>query len=129
MKELADQGVTRCYNVTKDGNKTNTGTFILSFCTPEVPEEDLQIGYISVPVTAYIPNPLRCFKCQRFGHGEKVCNKEAVCVRCAETGHSDTLRKTDEVLKLPGCSLHLFEGLSSLEGRETGPGSCHEQKL
>jgi len=86
VEELADQGVIASSNIIKDGNKTNT--FILSFCTPEVPE-DLQIGYIRVPVTPYIPNPLRCFKCQRFGHGEKGCNKEAVCARCAETGHTD----------------------------------------
>jgi len=86
VEELADQGVIASSNIIKDGNKTNT--FILTFCTPAVPE-DLHIGYISVPVTPYIPNPLRCFKCQRFGHGEKSCNKEAVCARCAETGHSD----------------------------------------
>jgi len=76
VEELADQGVIGSSNVIKDGNKTTGNTFILSFCTPEVPE-DLQIGYISVPITPYIPNPLRCFKCQRFGHGEKGCNKEA----------------------------------------------------
>ena len=97
MEELAEQGVIGSSNV-KDSNKTNT--FILSFCTPEVPE-DLQIGYISVPITPYISNPLCCFKCQRFGHGEKGCNKEAVCARCAETGHSD--KGCEKMVKCSNC--------------------------
>jgi len=75
-------------------------TFILSFCTSEVPE-DLQIGYIRVPITPYILNTLHCFKCQRFGNGEKGCNKEAVCARCAESGHSD--KNCEKPVKCSNC--------------------------
>ncbi|GBN73498.1 hypothetical protein AVEN_150429-1 [Araneus ventricosus] len=41
-------------------------------------------------VRAYIPNPLRCFKCQRFGHSKTSCRGTLTCARCAEVGHEST---------------------------------------
>ncbi|GBL78727.1 hypothetical protein AVEN_59836-1 [Araneus ventricosus] len=41
-------------------------------------------------VRAYIPNPLRCFKCQRFGHSKTSCRGTLICARCAEVGHEST---------------------------------------
>lgn len=38
----------------------------------------------------YIPNPLRCFNCQKFGHGKSTCNRKAVCPRCGKEGHLET---------------------------------------
>jgi hypothetical protein len=35
----------------------------------------------------YVPKPLRCDKCQQFGHSKVFCKKEIVCSRCSE-GHS-----------------------------------------
>nr|CAH7725233.1 unnamed protein product [Callosobruchus chinensis] len=37
-------------------------------------------------VILYIPNPVRCFKCQRFGHMSSVCHNEAVCI-CGRPDH------------------------------------------
>ncbi|GBM58636.1 hypothetical protein AVEN_251908-1 [Araneus ventricosus] len=41
-------------------------------------------------VRTYIPNPLRCFKCQRFGHSKTSCRGTLTCARCAEVGHEST---------------------------------------
>ncbi|GBN55096.1 hypothetical protein AVEN_18045-1 [Araneus ventricosus] len=41
-------------------------------------------------VRTYIPNPLRCFKCQRFGHSKTSCRGTLTCGRCAEVGHEST---------------------------------------
>ena len=34
----------------------------------------------------YIPNPLRCFECQRFGHHEDRCTAAPVCAKCGKEG-------------------------------------------
>ncbi|GBN61278.1 hypothetical protein AVEN_25831-1 [Araneus ventricosus] len=41
-------------------------------------------------VRAYIPNPLRCFQCQRFGHSKTSCRGTLTCARCAEVGHDSS---------------------------------------
>ncbi|GBN22723.1 hypothetical protein AVEN_68057-1 [Araneus ventricosus] len=41
-------------------------------------------------VRTYIPNPLRCFKCQRFGHSKTSFRGTLTCARCAEFGHEST---------------------------------------
>ncbi|GBL94242.1 hypothetical protein AVEN_16772-1 [Araneus ventricosus] len=46
---------------------------------------------ICVSVRPYISNPLRCFKCQRFGHSQTSCRGTLTCARCAEVGHESTV--------------------------------------
>jgi len=73
LEELKSQGVRDIYNIlTKDdsGNKRNTNTFIVTFHTASIPKH-IKIGYLRIPVELCIPNPLRCFNCQKFGHGKK----------------------------------------------------------
>ena len=43
-----------------------------------------KIGYINEKTEKYIPNPLRCFKCQKFGHHGSVCNGHTICGECGE---------------------------------------------
>ncbi|GFT64110.1 hypothetical protein TNCV_5139761 [Trichonephila clavipes] len=45
------------------------------------------MAYIRCPVRPYIPNPLRCFQCQRYGHSKNVCRGQPTCPRCGESGH------------------------------------------
>jgi len=104
MEELKTQGVSDINNITvkgNDGDRRNTNTFIVTFSLPTLPKH-IKIGYLRVPVAVYVPNPLRCFKCQRSRHGLKVCRREVVCAKCGQTGHSD--RDCRNEAKCPNCS-------------------------
>ncbi|GBM76578.1 hypothetical protein AVEN_254405-1 [Araneus ventricosus] len=66
-----------------------TKHFILTFNTPRLPEY-IKAGYVRCSVRPYIPNPLRCFKCQRFGHSKTNYRGTLTCARCAVAGHEST---------------------------------------
>jgi len=78
----------RKITVKRDGNRYNTGTIILTFGLPVLPSS-VKCGFLNVKVDTYIPNPLRCFKCQRFGHHKMNCKRDLACARCGEAGHED----------------------------------------
>ncbi|GFU54078.1 uncharacterized protein TNCV_3313471 [Trichonephila clavipes] len=49
---------------------------------------NIKAGYLNCRIRPYIPNPLRCFKCQRFGHSQTSCRGQLTCSRCASVGHA-----------------------------------------
>ncbi|XP_055924710.1 uncharacterized protein LOC129956791 [Argiope bruennichi] len=87
-KELKPQEVTqvRQINIRRDGQIQPTKHYILTFHSTKLPEF-IYAGYLKLPVRPYIPNPLRCFQCQRFGHSKVNCRGTLTCARCAEKGH------------------------------------------
>ncbi|GFX80409.1 putative RNA-directed DNA polymerase from transposon X-element [Trichonephila clavipes] len=58
-----------------------------SFSSPTLPQT-IKAGYLNCKIRPYIPNPLHCFKCQRFGHSQTACRGQLTCSRCASVGHS-----------------------------------------
>ena len=46
-------------------------------------KDKVTIGYLSYPVREFVPRPLRCFKCQRFGHIAGQCRAKPRCAKCA----------------------------------------------
>ncbi|GBM81078.1 hypothetical protein AVEN_126203-1 [Araneus ventricosus] len=88
LRELQGQGVShvRRISIRRDGQLLNTKHLILTFDSAKLPEQ-IKAGYMRLSVRAYIPNPLRCFKCQRFGHSKTSCRGTLTCARCAEVGH------------------------------------------
>ncbi|GBO19637.1 hypothetical protein AVEN_101385-1 [Araneus ventricosus] len=91
LKELQGQGVShvRRISIRRDGQLLNTKHLILTFDSAKLPE-NIKAGYMRLSVRTYIPNPLRCFKCQRFGHSKTSCRGTLTCARCAEVGHEST---------------------------------------
>jgi len=88
--ELKSQGVTDAVIISvRDGSdegRRKTITVILTFNRPQPPSHITAI-YLRIPVARYIPNPLRCFDCQRYGHGKAHCRRQQTCSRCTEVGH------------------------------------------
>ncbi|GFT17219.1 uncharacterized protein TNCV_4739241 [Trichonephila clavipes] len=62
---------------------------ILIFNNPNLPAT-VKAGYLNCKIRPYVPNPLRCFKCQRFGHSQTACRGQLTCSRCATVGHPST---------------------------------------
>lgn len=87
-KELASQGVTDAYRIMskKTGDLQPTPLLILTFGTPKLPD-CIFAGYLRLPVRPHIPNPLRCFTCQMYGHSSLDCKRKPICGRCAKEDH------------------------------------------
>ena len=87
---LQDQGViaVKRFKIRKGHDLVSTNTLLLTF-NSVVPPKSLKIFYRIIPVEIYIPNPLRCFNCQRFGHHENNCPVDlgSICERCGMGGH------------------------------------------
>lgn len=86
--ELASQGVTDVYRVLvrKGEERVPTDTFFLTFCKTTLPRS-IKVGYLQVTVSLYVPSPLRCFKCQKFGHVRDRCKEEEKCGVCSKAVH------------------------------------------
>ncbi|GBN64206.1 hypothetical protein AVEN_214804-1 [Araneus ventricosus] len=85
---LKDQKVIAVRRITIKRNNQNFPTkhVILTFNTPILPKS-VKIAYMNCPVRHFIPNPLRCFKCQRFGHTITACRSKQICARCSLPDH------------------------------------------
>ena len=44
----------------------------------------IKIGYTIERMEQFIPNPLRCYKYQKFGHYQDKCNGRSVCGKCGQ---------------------------------------------
>jgi len=73
----------------------------VTFSSPSPPKE-IRAGYLVVKVDTYIPNPLRCFNCQQFGHHQSVCRRSKVCPKCSGPDHGDD--QCTGTVKCPNCT-------------------------
>ncbi|GBO08911.1 hypothetical protein AVEN_146545-1 [Araneus ventricosus] len=94
---LKNQNVIAVKRITikRHGQIFPTKHLILTFNNPTLPKS-VKIAYINCPVKPYIPDPIRCFKCQKFGHTITACrgNKEN-CAHCSLPDHnSQTCKST-----------------------------------
>ena len=83
-----EQGVmdVRRINVHRDGVLKATNTFVFTFNTPELPTV-VKIGFFQAKVDVYVPNPLRCYQIQVYGHHENKCSRQAICINCGMPEH------------------------------------------
>ncbi|GFN87877.1 nucleic-acid-binding protein from mobile element [Plakobranchus ocellatus] len=89
VEELTGVTHARRIKVQRGEGKIQTDTVILTFDSPKPPSR-LHAGYLTLDVRPYVPLPMRCYKCQRCGHGKDRCKKPAgVCVRCGKSGHAE----------------------------------------
>ena len=90
LEGLKTEGVIKLdrISVFRDGQRKPTGTFILTFQSQTLPKY-IRVGYYRVAVSQFIPNPVRCYKCQKFGHTKFNCRKNEVCTKCGQEDHTD----------------------------------------
>ena len=90
LEYLTPQGVTavKRFKVKKGNDLVPTNTILLTF-NSVLPPKTLKIFFQIIPVDLYVPNPLRCFNCQKFGHHEDKCPVDigSVCERCGMGNH------------------------------------------
>ena len=90
LEYLKPQGVTHVkrFTIRKNNAIVNTNTLLLTFNSVVTPKT-LKIFYQIIQVELYVPNPLRCFNCQRFGHHESNCPADlgSVCEKCGKGNH------------------------------------------
>ena len=106
LEYLENQGVTavKRFTVKKGQDTINTNTLLLTFDS-FVPPKSLKIFYQIIPVDLYIPNPLRCFNCQKFGHHEDKCPVDpgSVCERCGMGNHDHHTNHCKNPTKCVNC--------------------------
>ena len=78
-----------------------TPNIILTFSQLDLPRE-VPVGYVMVRVRQYVPKPMRCFRCLRFGHTKDYCRNRPSCGKCAQNDHSGD-QCTSETLKCVNC--------------------------
>ena len=85
LEGTRSQGVTaiKRFKVKRNGELKNTNTFVFTFNTSVLPKT-IKVAYFRVNVEVYIPNPLRCHHCQKYGHHEDRCSKDPVCSKCGQ---------------------------------------------
>ncbi|XP_035824785.1 uncharacterized protein LOC118477432 [Aplysia californica] len=111
----------RRIKIRRDGKEICTNTWILTFNTPTPPTK-LDIAYLELEVRPYIPKPMRCFNCQRFGHTQLRCRRGAACPRYGKEGHSGETCSAD-----PWCP-NCRQGGHSASSTEC-PRSCQEKAI
>ena len=64
------------------GKQKLTNAYILTISSP-ILSTPVKIGFQIVKVDVYVPNPSRCFKCQRNGHHISKYPIQETCSKCA----------------------------------------------
>ena len=79
---LKPQGVTdvRRISIRKETRTIDANTYILTFNKPTTPTS-IRISYINTKIETYIPNPLRCQKCPKYGHPRNKCTRPSICAK------------------------------------------------
>ena len=62
--------------VFKDGQRKPTET-IIDISKPDL-TKIYRVGYNRVALSQFIPNPMKCYTCQKFGHIKFNCRKDEV---------------------------------------------------
>ncbi|KAL0153030.1 hypothetical protein M9458_051629, partial [Cirrhinus mrigala] len=88
---------------------------MINFDQEKLPEK-VYIGFMCYDVRLYIPPPIRCFKCQRYGHVAAVCKGKQRCGKCS--GEHD-------VVIVGGNTVPLTEDVRLVRGRP----KCNESRL
>lgn len=114
----------RRLKASRNGIKSDSLSVLITFDEERLPEK-IFIGYMCYDVRPYVPPPLRCFKCQRFGHVASVCKGKQTCGRC---GGNHEYGKCAEGTKLKCCNCG-GEHSSAYRGCEVSKRAAEVQRV
>jgi len=64
-------------------------TLVITFQGDHLPTT-IKVGLERCKVKPFIPNPYRCFNCQKFGHLRKTCTRNTLCGKCGSPDHTSS---------------------------------------
>lgn len=70
----------------------HTPTLLLTFSKPQCPTQ-LVFDYVVYKVRKFVPNPLLCHNCGKYGHPQDKCTVAGVCLNCGHDKHEGTCQK------------------------------------
>lgn len=82
--------------------KTEVQSVVLTFKGDKLPDK-VTLGYRAYNVRQYVPRPIRCFKCQRFGHKASKCSFDNRCSKCGEGHRAEECQKEKTEYKCCNC--------------------------
>lgn len=85
---LKGQKVTEVKKMNKkiNGEWVGTGSVIVTFKASTIPTS-LDVGIHRVQCKQYIPSPMRCLNCFKYGHPKKYCKSNRICALCSKEFH------------------------------------------
>ena len=103
-KELKNHGVLKAKRMTswRNNQPIKTNTYILTFDKPKLLKE-IKIGYTITKVEPYIPNLLRCYRCQKYGHHEELCRGKTTCGKCGQKDPDHPTNECNNGVKCANC--------------------------
>lgn len=90
------------FNKKVNGVEIETGLYMFTFCTNVLPES-VKIGFLNVKVRPYIPAPLRCYNCFKFGHISSNCKISKKCINCGLDHHVSEGERCTRLTKCVNC--------------------------
>ena len=75
-----------------------TNTYFLTFGMSKLPT-NIKVGLYQMKIDLFVPNPLLCFKCQRFGHSQNTSKGCDSCFRCGEEGNDGKSCQKDPICR------------------------------
>lgn len=83
--------------------RVNTPSAILTFNLPHYPAK-INIAFQSCDVRPFVPQPLRCFNCQRFGHGSFRCKSQLSCGNCCSRDADHDMKNCKDTPLCANCN-------------------------
>ena len=100
----------------QNGKAIPTPRLLLTFKGLNLPSK-INHGWREYGIRQHIPNPRRCYKCNRIGHSQKICRSEKTCLNCAKLFHERPCNNPSECINCgdphkandPSCLRYILE--------------------